>query len=65
MEDIENLFPAEHDPDFHAPTDYVIKCREQRVERKRRDREDLQDTWRAEVRRRRREQAQRFFRSWS
>lgn len=45
------------DPAYHAPSEYVEACRLARIERKRRDRNELQDLWREETRRRRRENA--------
>jgi hypothetical protein len=45
------------DPVSHAPSDYVEACRLARLERKRRDRNELQDLWREETRRRQREAA--------
>ena len=50
------------EPAFHAPSEYVWACREARYERKRRDREELQDLWREEVRARKRERAPLFYR---
>lgn len=50
------------DPAVHAPSEYVWLCREQRDARKRRDRNELQDLWREEMRARRRERAPFFYR---
>ncbi len=41
---------------YHAPSAFVEASRCEREERKRREREDLLDLWREEVRERRREQ---------
>lgn len=45
------------EPDVHAPSDYVQRCREERASRRRRDLNELQDLWREEVLSRKRERA--------
>jgi hypothetical protein len=45
---------------YHAPTEFVWQQRQLREERKRRDRNELQDLWRAEEQARKREHAERF-----
>jgi hypothetical protein len=57
-------FWYEDDCPAHAPSDFVAHQRELREERKRRDREDLQDLWREETLRRKRENAARFCSHW-
>lgn len=49
------------DPEYHAPTEYVIRCREEREMRRKRDLNELQDLWREEVQARRRERAPLFY----
>ena len=51
------------EPAYHAPSEYVWLCREQRDARKRRDRNELQDLWREEVQARKRETAFLLYRS--
>jgi hypothetical protein len=58
---LESFF--DDDPSFHAPSEYVWNCQRQRDERKRRDREELQDLWREEVQARKRETAFLLYRS--
>jgi len=53
----------EDDCPYHAPSAFVEAQRLARIERKRRDREDLREVWREEVRARRRENAARFLRN--
>lgn len=59
MEDFEQEYD---DCPYHAPTEFVARMRELRVERKRRDRNELQDVRREEMRARKREHAAMFTR---
>jgi hypothetical protein len=52
----------EDDWDGHAPSDRVYWCQEERACRKGRDRDELQDLWREETQRRKRERAPSFYR---
>lgn len=47
---------------YHAPSEFIHAQREERERRRKRDLTDLQDTWRAEQRARKREHAARYLR---
>lgn len=59
---LDELQPFEDDCPYHAPSAFVEAQRLAREERKRRDREDLREVWREEMRWRRREHAARYLR---